>query len=739
MMAQNAERGDSTARLQRVTVIATPDATRPLTPLQQVTLRATSTITAARAAETINLVDVEDAVKYQSSLFLRKRNNGDAQAVMATRVWGVSSSARSLVLADGAPLTALVANNNTIGGPRWGLVAPTEIERIDVMYGPFSAAYAGNSMGAVLEMTTRMPDRFTGSVTQTGSRQGFSLYGTDRTFGMSQTALTVGDRFGRFSFWLSGNRQASDAQPLTYVTAASFPAGTTGGFAASNKLNAAANVLGATGLLQTTMLNGKLKMGVDVTPTVRATLTAAWWQNDGHADAQSYLQKDGAATFASNAGFASGTYDINQRHTAQIVTVRSASRGDWDWEVVGTRYAFDHDQQRSPVSATVSGFGSAGRAAVLDGTQWSTADAKLLWHRGGPGARHAVAFGVHADRYELANTTFNTSEWTSGAFGTVSSQGEGRTRTQAVWGQDAWRVLPSLVATLGVRAEQWTAEHGRNVSGSTTVSQPSREMTRVSPKATLAWTASEAATITASLGRAYRFATVSELYQLVTTGATFTSPNPNLRPDNVLAAELRFDRRFAGGRVSAALFQDDVRDAMVAQFLPLVANSATLYSYVSNVDHVRARGVELSGAANALLRGRLDVAGSVTYVDPRILAISGRASATAAPDAAVGRMLPNIPDWRMSAVATVRPSARASLTAAARYSGKMYTTLDNADVNPNVYQGFSAWCVVDAKAAYRLGRGFDASLGVDNLLNRKYFLFHPFPQRTLVGSVSYAF
>ena len=63
-------------------------------------------------------------MKYLPSVFLRKRNNGDTQATMATRVWGVSSSARSLIFADGVPLTALIANNNTIGGPRWGLVSP---------------------------------------------------------------------------------------------------------------------------------------------------------------------------------------------------------------------------------------------------------------------------------------------------------------------------------------------------------------------------------------------------------------------------------------------------------------------------------------------------------------------------------------------------------------------------------------------------------------------------------------
>src|SRR5436309_7397323 len=118
--------------------------------MQRLTLPVTTSVTTQKIEQTVNILDPEDAVKYLPSVFLRKRNNGDTQAVMGTRVWGVSSSARSLVFADGVPLSALIANNNNIGGPRWGLVSPSEIERIDMMYGPFSAAYAGNSMGAVM-------------------------------------------------------------------------------------------------------------------------------------------------------------------------------------------------------------------------------------------------------------------------------------------------------------------------------------------------------------------------------------------------------------------------------------------------------------------------------------------------------------------------------------------------------------------------------------------------------------
>jgi iron complex outermembrane receptor protein len=239
------------------------------------------------------------------------------------------------------------------------------------------------------------------------------------------------------------------------------------------------------------------------------------------------------------------------------------------------------------------------------------------------------------------------------------------------------------------------------------------------------------------VAKAYRFATAAELYQLVSTGETFTSPDPHLKPDNDLATELRITRNFERGTAQVALFQDDVHDAIISQFLTLVPGSATLYSFLSNVDHVRARGIEVSAVENDVLIHGLELSGSATFLDARTLALSGRASATAPEGSAIGKFLPNIPKWRATAAGSYHVNTQLSFSLAERYSSKMYTTLDNADVHPNTYQGFSAWFVTDVRGAYRLNEHWFASLGIDNLFDRKYFLFHPFPQRTVVASAKY--
>jgi outer membrane receptor protein involved in Fe transport len=120
-------------------------------------------VTREQVEKTINATDSEDALKYLPSLLVRKRYIGDYNhAILSSRASGTGNSARSAVYADGILLSNYLGNG--VGGlsfpPRWGMVTPEEIERVDVMYGPFSAAYPGNSVGAVVDYVTRMPTQF---------------------------------------------------------------------------------------------------------------------------------------------------------------------------------------------------------------------------------------------------------------------------------------------------------------------------------------------------------------------------------------------------------------------------------------------------------------------------------------------------------------------------------------------------------------------------------------------------
>jgi iron complex outermembrane receptor protein len=715
-------------------------------------------VTAKDIQEKINVVDTEDAVKYMPSLFVRKRNAGDTQPVLATRTSGLGASARSLVYADDILLSALIGNNNTIGAPRWGLVAPEEIQRVDFLYGPFSAAYPGNSAGGVLLITTRMPEKFEMTAKQTEALQTFDFYKTKNTYRTDQTSVSVGDKIDKFSYFLSGNFQNSYSQPLAWVTTpTAAPAGVTGLIPQSGRVpGTIANVAGAGGLLHTEMANVKGKFAYDITPLVKATYIIGYWSNDAKSDLQSYLQTPaGSPTFGSIPGFASNYYTWNQKHLANAVSIKSDTKGTYDFDLSVSRYDYLEDIQRLPFSVLPgsAAFTPYGKIARMDGTNWTNADAKGIWR---PNDAHDVSFGLHADRYYLNNPTFQTPTWNAGPDTTNSlySTGVGATRTLALWAQDAWRFAPMFKLTLGGRLEDWRASDGFNVLTTTdntvgsptngnitsTLSkvQPELSAARFSPKASLAFEPSREWLVTASIGQASRFPTVAELYQVVTAGVNLAVPNPFLRPESVLSEEIAFERRFVDGKVRLSFFNENVHDALISQLGFLTGNSGPTATFTTNVDAVRNRGIELAAQKNNVLIDRLETFGSVTYVDSRILSDPSFVS-TVGGTTAVGKHVPNIPMWRVTAGATYRPNAYWALTAALRYSSKQYSTLDNTDTVQNVFQAFDPFTVVDLRAQYKFSETATASFGIDNVGNAKYTLFHPFPQRTYLADVRIKF
>jgi iron complex outermembrane receptor protein len=668
-------------------------------------------------ARTINAMNVEDTIKYLPSLIVRKRHIGDTQAPLATRTAGLGASARSLAYADGALLSALIGNNNTSASPRWSAVSPQEIARIDVLYGPFSAAYPGNSIGAVVNITTRLPDVLEATATAGVSVQTHDLYGSRDVYPAYQAGLTLGDRFGPLALFASYDHVTSRSQPIGYVIGTPG-AGVAGAIPDRNRTGQPIRILGSSGIERQGQDRLKLKAALDLTRDIRLTYVGGLFLNRTNASAESYLTATatGLPVYPSSS-FSSGTYLTRQRHWSHALSL-SGSGGGFDWQVIGTRYRFADDEQRSPTGALPDALsGGKGNITRLDGTGWDTLDAKAAWSHGD----NVLSAGAHWDRFVLASNRYATTDWIEGANGALNQQSLGKTRTAALWLQNAWTIVPSVTLTLGGRYEWWRAYDGVNFATSPAISriQPERTANRFSPKASLAWTPRDGWKVQLSFGQAWRFPTVGELYQVVTTGTVGAVPDPNLRPERARSTELAIERADAKGSIRLSLFNEVVDDALISQSGLINGRAA---NFVQNVDRTRARGVEFAVVRNDVIP-RVDLSGSVTYAD-------ATTRVDAAFPAAVGKLIPTVPRWKATAVATWRPVDGVSLSAAARYSSRLYGTLDNSDVIGNTYQGFYKFLVVDLRAQFQVAKNYTLGIGVDNLNNDKYFLFHPFPQRT---------
>ena len=701
-------------------------------------------ITGEEVATTINATDSEDALKYFPSLLVRKRYIGDYDhAVLATRASGTGNSARSLVYADGILISNLLGNGATFT-PRWGLVTPEEIERVDVLYGPFSAAYPGNSVGAVVDYVTRMPDELEMHVKLGSLGEDFAISDSSGRFTGWQASASAGDRSGNFSWWLNFNRLDSDGHPLSYANklVSSGVAGTagtpvTGALADRNPRNQDWLILGSTTQYDTVQDHGKVKLAYDFSPTLRASYTLGVWHNDVSRSSESYLRDgagnpvysgtinvDGRAYAVTPADFAPARGDLT--HLMHGLSIKAHGREHWDWEIAASTYDYSDDIVRAPtVALPTAESGGAGRITDQDGTGWRALALRGTWRPGGHGA-HVVDLGVQLGDYRLRTLVSNTPEWIEGSAASRFSEFRGRTELLSVYAQDSWRFAEDWRATLGARVEHWQASDGAISDTTTTQPFAGRSETFTSPKAALAWQLTPDWVLKASVGRAIRLPTVSELYQGSIAVDVIVNNDPDLKPEESWTGEFTAERELGNGLLRATYFHEDTRDALYSQTNVTVVPNVT---NIQNVDHIRTRGLELAYQAEGVFVSGLDLTASLTYAHSRTVENTNF-------PASEGKWQPRVPEWRANALATYRLGDRWSTTLGARYSGKQFNTLDNSDTNPFTFTGTSKFLVFDARVRCRIGDRWNASLGIDNLGNEEYWAFHPYTQRTFAAELA---
>jgi iron complex outermembrane receptor protein len=703
--------------------------------------------TASKTAEDLreqNLVNPEDALKYLPNLTIRKRYIGDRNALIGGRSFSTLQAARGLVFMDDYLLSNFLGR---FDAPRWNMIAPEEIERVDVLYGPFSAIYPGNSIGTTIAVRTRRPEEFELGVRTTAYSEHFDEYGLSDDYSGYQVSGYLADRFERGWFALSANRQDGTGHPMQYFAISANDAGqfpgvsgpaipVTGVTFDRDPQGRRRAVFGASaGAIDHTVQNqAKLRGGYELGDALEIEGFVASWTNDSEAENRTFMRDAAGQPVWSGRVIADGiAFNVpltalapnmrEEEHLQWGATLRTMREHGLNGSLVYSAYEIRDDStlQASTPDPTAAN-GGPGTNTERDGTGWQTFEAQGTYSPttgDWTGGAHQLAFGYHRNEYQLSNPVYATADWRSRA-GTLVQNVFGKTRLQALYLQDQWQLADRWALTLGVRYEDWEAYDGGQRSGAAVADYADRADTAWSPKLSLAYAPNDRWNARLSVGRGVRFPTVSELFQGTATATSITVNDPNLQPETGDAIDLTVERWMEGGHVRLSLFQDDVRDSIFAQTNITVTPSVT---NVQNVDRVRTRGVEAAFALAMPGYDALTFDGSVAYAKARILENDNY-------PVSVGNIWPRVPDWRASLQATWRPTSQWLASLGARYSGRMYNRLENDDINPDTYGGVSRYMIVDARVAYTTWNHLELALGVDNLTDEHAYQSHPYPART---------
>lgn len=696
-----------------------------------------------------NLINPEDALKYVPNTTVRKRYIGDRNALVGGRSFSPLQPPRALVLMDGYLLSNFLGR---FDAPRWNMIAPEEMSRVDVIYGPFSALYAGNSIGTTIVVRTRTPDKFTVGARITGFSENFDEYGASKQYGGSQLSAFLGNRFDNGAwFTTTVNRQDSTGHPMQFFTVSANAAG--------NFPTVTGAATPVTGVIFDTDPNGRRRAvfgpnsgAIDHTRQTIVKLRGGYdaegwaidgflagWRNESVNRNETYLRdaagnevwsgrvSSGGVTFNVPAT-AFAPFDRKENHLHTGVTLRTQREHGWNASVVASTYRILDDAQRTanaPDPTAVNG--APGTLSLREGTRWNTFEIQGTWTPEDPEAAHRIAVGYHRNAYRLAGPTYALADWRNGdARGALSQDVGGRTQLQAVYVQDTWKLADEWTLTSGIRYEQWRAFDGRQFfSGLTPLAYPGRKVNATSPKLSLAWAPDDRWQLRLSAGRGVRFPTVPELFQGSRLATSIQVAEPNLQPEKSDALDFTVTRRFERGEVRLTAFEDDVKDAVFSQTNIAVTPNVT---NIQNIGRVRTRGLETAFRwAPAAIDG-LSIEGNAAYANARTIE-------NPAFTPSVGKVWPRVPRLRANLQAAYAVTDRFTASMGARFSGRMYNSLDNSDINPDVYGGVSRAKSLDLRLAYDLGHGLDAAVGVDNLTNEPSYQAHPLQGRTVFAEV----
>jgi iron complex outermembrane receptor protein len=319
--------------------------------------------------------------------------------------------------------------------------------------------------------------------------------------------------------------------------------------------------------------------------------------------------------------------------------------------------------------------------------------------------------------YDILYGTDKRWQNVGGAPGPVNDDGHYSVPNLGAYSQLQWRAARTVEATLGLRYDRVRYGYQSRVG----IPQQETAFDQLSPRMSVDWSANEATSLHASVGRGFESPAINEL-----TPSPGDSLTLALHPKSLWNYEVGA-RHVVAGRVllDGSVFYADV----TGEFVPHIVNNA---SRPENANHSRNIGVELAATARAT--DQLELSATYTFLDLRLhdytSAVLDSTGATHQVDFA-GKLMPAVPRDRVTGEVRLTPVAALDLGVQLEWQGVEYVETGNAGagvwyfkspagaLQQVAFRAAPARTLVHLNAAWRIGPA--TLLGsVENLFGLRY-------------------
>ena len=663
-----------------------------------------------------------------------KTGKGPTASQQRISIRGMSEN-RCQILRDGHRM-----NSSFYAGMKsWNQVPVEDIERIEVINGPYSALYGGwGGLGGVINIVTKMPEK-----------QQFclkSLYGTDDLWGGT---VTYGNKFfDKLSVYLSYDYKATNGYVTDYIT---------------KSAKEGEGEIPVTGWKKTTDSKGNPKYLIGD----KGDYMMRNWSI--LAKARLDLPHDSKLTFTFNPYRYDEDYDQPHTYLRNAITGEPVWEGDVTFDDGGQkkinvrpssflgrnlprnlyRYALDYEIPFAPMNTLKASFElNDERRERIFGPRPD----KEATFSGGPGTfqrnpksmdwRGRVEWNL-GEIYGFNNFTLGTeyyeekggrkrwqlADWRDerSKVGLIS-ESWGRNRIVSFFAQDEMTLTSRLTLYLGGRIDYWRL-FNRWSWDMYTGNHPAsdKDQTYFSPKFSVKYRPLEATTLRLSLAKSFNAPMLHDLVGGYSKPGYVSLPSPNLKPEKVKSWEIGVDQEIGKRtRLECSYFENYAYDL---RYRKRWSEEGITYSAYENAEKGRIRGVELGIEHQIFSFLRAYTNGS--YQDAKFIRNSVKPGTE-------HKRITGIPQKMCNfGLMADYGGFKGSLTG--HYVGKVYYDDLNRDKKNHVYGSYDPYFTLDTKVSYELRKGLEFSFAVDNLLDKDYYQSYKAPGRYLFGEVVYRY
>lgn len=712
--------------------------------IEQSTAEAPSSVSVVTAEkiEGSNAVRLGDVLTSQvPGLYLRGGAVGNTTRDAGSSIISLrgASQARTKVLLDG--VTSMSDSNS--GNLNFSTLSLDDVERIEVVPGVSSSLYGSDAIGGVINVITKVP-----------TKQEFGLKVVNG-YGDGERTTVMGSFRDRFENGLGISLSLYDQHMAGYarndfVTVSTAACGTcttvvNGWEKTTDNTGATKYIIGDRGAVPSDAKNFNGTLFFDLSPTSKLKAGVTRYESKiGHSPYHLYLNTTMPATNLvidggrlatlrdSSPSFMPG--DNVKEDTRYFAGYEGKIANDYLLKLDWSYFDRDYYYLSPNTTAATTYDGGPGRA-----THTPNVTKDLAGHLSFPvGDKHFLVAGLAFNRADLHRNVYSLSNWRDVSSRTTNTDtGDGYTETNSIYLQDQISISAALTLYAGARYDDWKT-HGYTSNATATKTIAEHGEAALSPRLAAVYRLTDAVSLKASVGTAFRAPTLYDMYAADTvSGAKLIQSDSSLKPERAKAIDFGTEVSLPNGaNFKAAYFYTRISDMIYSKETPYtgpytatIPITVTILSQKTNAAEGVTKGVELSG--DTPVTSWLRASASYTWTDARITKDDTGTGLQ-------GKMLTFVPK-NMASFGLEAKYQEWSASSSTRYSGLTYSNATNSDVVKDVFGGTSKYWITDIKVGYQYDKNFKVALMINNLFDKKYYQYYLMPGRNAAIELSAKF